>query len=91
MDALVERLRGDLGHGAFRVTDHWSDDAFAIGLSRPSDDRFLVYISTLSARSGVFAYECERPSSDPDRRYDSDGMVEQASYEDLLAAVARHL
>ena len=88
---VLDRLRSDLGDDAFDVVDHWDADLCAVGVARPSDHRFLVYISTFPPENGVLAYECERPSSDPDLPYDSDGIVNEASYDDVAAAVTRHL
>jgi hypothetical protein len=40
----VAELRRRLGHNAFKITDHWDADLFAIGLSSPTDDLKLIYI-----------------------------------------------
>lgn len=88
---VLDRLRRDLGDHAFDVVDHWEADLCAVGVARPSDQRFVVYISTFPPERGLFSYECERPSTDGDLPYDSDGMVNEASYEEVAAAVSRHL
>ena len=89
--AIVDRLRSDLGPEAFDMLDHWDDDLCAVGIARPSDHRYLVYICTFPPEAGTISYECEKPPTDPERLYSSDGMVESASYADLLAAVRQHL
>ena len=43
--ALLGRLRGDLGQDYFVEVPHWDVDQTAIGLGRPDDPRFLVYLS----------------------------------------------
>lgn len=84
--SVLERLRADLGGDAFTVLDHWDSDLFAVGVARPSDPRYLVYISTLTP-DGTFSFDCERPSADPELPYDSDGMVDGATYADVREAV----
>lgn len=88
---VLARLVSDLGEGVFEVVDHWDGDLCAIGLARPADQRYLVYVCTFPPETELFAYECERPPTDPDFPYDSDGMVEEASYDQLLDAVRQHL
>jgi hypothetical protein len=87
---IVQRLRSDLAQ-AFDVVDHWPDDPHAVGVARPSDNRFLVYFCTFPPQTETIAYEREGPSSDEDLPYSTDGMVESATYADLLAACRQHL
>ena len=91
VDLVLERLRADLGGDSFTVVHHWDGDLCAVGVARPADPRYLVYISTWPPERGTFTYECERPSADPDAPYDSDGMVEDVSHEDVRETVRRHL
>ena len=87
---VLERLRSDLGSTAFDTVDQW-DDLCAVAVARPSDHRCFVYICTFPPEAGTFAYECEYPPHNESVPYSSDGLVEEASYEDLLAAVRLHL
>jgi hypothetical protein len=91
VDSVLERLRADLGDESFTVVDHWAGDLCAVGVARPDNPRYLVYISTWPPERGTFNYECERPSADPELPYDSDGRVEDVSYEHVRAAVGRLL
>lgn len=77
---IVERLLSDLGPEAFVTLDYWDDDLCAVGVARPSDHRYLVYISTFPSEAGKISYECESPPTEPGMPYSSDGMVESASY-----------
>jgi hypothetical protein len=89
--SVLERLRQDLGPAAFEVVDHWDYDLCAFGVARPDDHRYLVYISTWPPARGLFNYECERPSTTAEAVYDSDGMIEGATYDELRAAVRTHV
>jgi hypothetical protein len=91
VESLLGRLRADLGNNAFTVIDHWDGDLCAIGVARPADPRYLVYISTWPPERGTFAYECERPPTDAAMPSESDGMIEGASYDAMRDAVRRHL
>ena len=91
IEKVLSRLREDLGTGAFDIVDHWATDLCAVGVARPSDKRFLVYISTDPPTRGENAYQCERPPSDDDAPYDADSMIEVATYAELLDAVRAHL
>ena len=88
---VLEHLRRDLGNTGFDLVDHWDADSFAIGIGRPTDHRYLVYVSTCSGEQGKLAYECERPSEDPEMPYSSDGMVESAAYSEVVDVIRKHL
>ncbi len=87
---VLRRLRQDLGADSFVVVDHWDADMCAVGVARPDDPRYLVYISTFPD-DGSLAFERERPPVDDDFPYDSDGLVEGATYDELAAAVRDHV
>lgn len=89
--SVLQRLGQDLGDDAFVIVDHWKADLDAIGIARPDDRRYLVYISTFGPDTHSLAFECESPPSEESVVYASDGMTESATYESLLAAVRRHL
>ena len=91
IDAVLERLRADLGDDSFSVIDHWDGDLCAVGVARPDDTGYLVYVSTWPPERGTFNYECERPPAGLGSRFGSDALVEDVSYEDLRAAVRSHL
>ena len=91
IDSVLERLRADLGDESFTVVDNWDSDLCAIGVARPVDPRYLVYVSTWPPERGTFNYECERPPVERNMPYGSDAMVENVSYDDLRAAVRQHL
>jgi hypothetical protein len=59
--ALVDRLRRDLGQGYFIEVPHWDSDRAAIGLGRPDDPRFLVYLAVQADNCEVYV-ECEIPA-----------------------------
>ena len=88
--AVLDRLRVDLACH-FDVVDHWEAETCAVGIARPSDHRILVYISTFPPHSGAISYECERPPTAADFPYDTDGMREVPTYEELRDAARTHL
>ena len=91
IEMLLSRLREDLGTDAFDVVDHWATDRYAVGVTRPADHRFLVYISTDLPERSVYAYQVERPPSGGEMPYEADPMVDVATYVELLDAVRVHL
>jgi hypothetical protein len=88
--AVLRQLRKDLGPNAFVVEDHWEADLNAVGIARPSDRRFLIYIATWPEVSGL-SFQCEFPASDGDMPYESADMIDGATYEQLLSAARLHL
>jgi hypothetical protein len=90
VESVLARLERDL-RAEFTVVDHWPDDLCAIGVARRDDPATLVYISTYPPEEGKLAYECERASTEPDQPYRSEGVVEDATYEQLVRAVREHL
>lgn len=88
--SVLRRLRQDLGDDAFVIEDHWQSERCAIGIARPKDRRFLVYISTLGPDDSL-AFECESPPTEEGQIYSSDGMTDSATYDMLLSAVREHL
>ncbi len=91
IETVLSRLRLDLGDGTFDVIDHWSADRCAIGIARPSDHRYLVYISTNPAHRESFSYQCERPSVASEAIYHAAAMKEDVEYDELIGAVRQHL
>jgi len=61
--AIVDRLRHDLGHDYFIEVPHWDSDRAAIGLGRPDDLRFLVYLAVQPDGCEIYV-ECEVPATD---------------------------
>lgn len=85
--AAIDQLRTDVEFD-FVIVDHWPTDLTATGIARVDDERHLVYISLVN---DIISFECERPPTSPDFPYDSDAMVTNADYKDLLLAVQTHL
>ena len=90
--ALVERLRRDLGRDYFVEVPHWNDDQTAIGLGRPDDPRFLVYLSMQSGSREVYV-ECEIPAPDDvaEIPYEVAVSGDYVDYEQILGVVKSHL
>jgi hypothetical protein len=85
---LTERL----GPDAFRVTDHWEPDLYAIGISSPSNASVLVYISTLGESSGLYSYELELPPEpDSEATYRAAGKGSGLTLVELVRVVKAHL
>lgn len=90
--ALVDHLRHDLGPEYFIEVPHWDGDRIAIGLGRPDDPRFLVYLSVQPGSREVYI-ECETPAA-----VDTAGMPynvadsgSYADYRQILGIVRNHL
>ncbi len=81
----------DLGKGAFAVVDHWEADLCAVGLARPSDERFLIYLSTWPPESGLYSYQLESPARGDDSPYTAGDLVADAAYEAVFDAARCHL
>jgi hypothetical protein len=88
--SILRRLRRDLGEDAFVIEDHWEADLNAIGIARPDDRRFLVYI-TIQPQVPSLSFQCESPSVDADLPYHSDDMTDGVTYEQLVGAARHHL
>ena len=89
--SVLRRLREDLGDDAFVIDDHWQSDRCAVGIARPNDRRYLVYVSTWGPDDDSLAFECESPPTEDGQVYGADGMTDSATYEILLSAVRTHL
>jgi hypothetical protein len=61
--ALIDHLRHDLGQEYFIEVPYWDGDRTAIGLGKPDDPRFLVYLSVQPGSREVSA-EWEIPPAD---------------------------
>lgn len=88
---VLARLESDLGPGAFAVVDHWPDDLMAVGIARPSDPGYLVYISTLGCAADCYYVELELPPKpNDDLPYTPAGEFASVDYAALLEIVKRH-
>lgn len=88
--ALISRLHGDLGHDYFVEVPDWDADLTAIGLGRPDDPSFLVYLSVWPDGGEVYV-ECEAPALDDPLGYDAVYSARNAGYEQILGIVRSHL
>lgn len=88
--AVLRRLRSDLGEHAFAIEDHWEGDLHAVGVARPNDRRYLVYITTWPDDSSL-SFQCESPGLTSDAPYEPSAMVGGSTYQQLLTAVRAHL
>jgi hypothetical protein len=88
--AILGQLRRDLGADAFVIEDHWEADSNAIGIARPEDRRYLIYVSIWPSGSGL-SFECESPSEGADIPYEPSGMIDCSTYAQLLVAAREHL
>ena len=90
--ALVDRLRHDLGQDYFVEVPHWDSDQAAIGLGRPDDPRFLVYLSAQPDGCEIYV-ECEVPASDDNLGvpYEVALSGDYAEYDQVFDIVRSHL
>jgi hypothetical protein len=90
--ALVDCLRHDLGQDYFVEVPHRDSDQAAIGLGRPDDPRFLVYLSVQADGREVYV-ECEIPVSDDNLGvpYEVTVSGDYAGYHQVLYIVRSHL
>ena len=89
---VLARLESDLGPGTFVLADHWDNDSMAVGIARPSDQQFLVYISTLGCATDDYYVELELPPKpNADFPYTPAGSFDAVDYATLLGIVERHL
>jgi hypothetical protein len=89
---VLVRLEANLGAGAFVLADHWADDLMAVGIARPSDPRYLVYITTLGCATDHYHVELELPPSpNDDFPYTPAGSFDSLDYAELLKVVKKHL
>jgi hypothetical protein len=90
--ALVDRLQRDLGHDYFVEVPHWDSDRTAVGLGRPDDPRYLVYLAVQADNREVHV-ECEIPAPDDAAGipYEVAASGDYADYEQLLRIVRSHL
>ena len=96
---LIDRLRQDLGDDDFALVAYWDGDLIAQGLSRPDDPYTVVYVLLATAhiddeavpQDGLYCYECEVASLDPDGVADTVEAGDNVSYETLRAVAERHL
>lgn len=89
---VVQRLIARSGATNVRVNDHWEADRCAVGLSRPGEDRPLVYITTWRMPPGTYCVELEAPA--PPESQASSVVVERherVPFEELFALVSRFL
>lgn len=87
---VLEELRRVFGPDAFSIVDHWSEDMLAIGIARPADQRYLVYLSVLE--EAEYYADLEAPSDpDDDFPYKEFGSYSGLSFDQLTSVVSRHL
>ncbi|MGN6106549.1 MAG: hypothetical protein ACTHU0_15695 [Kofleriaceae bacterium] len=89
IEALVARL--NLPARGWTVVDHWEADRCAIGIASAREPDRLVYVSTFGKRNGLFSYECELPSADPENMYRVAGEGTDVHFEELLEVMISHL
>ena len=85
---FLGQLAIEIGAQHFQVVDHWDGDLHAVGIASPQDAGRLVYVSTFKKSPGRFAYECESSAKGD---YEVAGRSEDASFQDLLGVIRRHL
>ncbi len=92
-DKSIVRLLSalDLRRRGWSVLDHWEGDTCAVGISRKTEPRRLVYVSTFSKKPDRYDYECEAPSGPRDVDYHTSDRGEDVTYDQLLQALLRHL
>ena len=90
--ALVNHLRDDLGQGYFIEVPHWDGDRTAVGLGRPDDPRFLVYLSVPPDSQEIYL-ESEIPAADDSAGvpYDVVGSGSYSDYHQILGIIRKHL
>jgi hypothetical protein len=89
---VLDRLRHDLGAGAFDVVDHWEADLNAVGIASPKNHGVLVYISTSGQSEERYHVELELPPAPGDDfPYQDAGSFSQLDYPQLLDIVRQHL
>ena len=90
-DVLI-RLRDRLGGKAFEVIDHWDADLCAVGIGRPSDNRFVAYVSTWGLPNGRYYLSLDAPSAtDRDSETEEVERYEDVDFPTLVRHVARHM
>ncbi len=78
---------------AVRVTDHWPDDPFAVGIARSDTPNLLVYVASYPGGKFHLSFECppgpeEAAAGFP---YHPAGDATCESVDEVVAAVGKHL
>lgn len=78
---LLDRLTEHLGPGTFDIVDHWEGDLYAIGIARPDNPGFLVYISIFGHHNDTYFVSLELPpAAGSDLPYSQAGEQEAKSF-----------
>lgn len=90
---LLQRLAERLGPDSFHVVDHWRDDPYAIGITRPDNPGVLAYICTEETDPERIFVSLELPPGGEwaDMPYTPAGGQNVRGFEELAAMIARHL
>ncbi len=90
---LLERLAGLLGTDYFQIVDHWPDDPYAIGLTKPDDPAVLAYICTEEVDPERIFVSLELPPAGKwaDAPYSPAGDQNVRGFDELAAIIKRHL
>ncbi len=58
---VINNLYERLGQDYFDIVDHWEDDLDAIGIGSPTNNKILVYITTVATHPGHYDVHLELP------------------------------
>jgi hypothetical protein len=87
----LDQISQRLPPGSFVVVDHWEADPFAIGLARPSEHDYLVYITSDRDVHGRWFLSRELPRKHDVELYHEAGSDQFADIDALSNAIAEHL
>jgi hypothetical protein len=90
---LLKRLAERLGSNYFHIVDHWPDDPYAIGLTRPDNPAVLAYVCTVEADPDRIFVSLELPPAGEwaDTPYSPAGDQNVRGFDELAAIIERHL
>lgn len=90
--AVVNRLVAHFGNEAITVRDFWEADLCAIGISKPTSDRPLAYISTFGKSPGRYFLSLESPPAPGSEvPFSPAGDYDDIVFEQLVEHISKHL
>lgn len=88
----LDRLKKELGEGAFHVVEQPESSAHAVSVRSPKHEGLLAYVSTFDKPEGFYFLSLESPPPPgSERSYAPAGEFEHVSLGRLVRLVKRHL